>query len=60
MDSVLSVLAMVGCLLLLGWIMGSANEQGAHEQPQDEALPDRSHAQAGPLNKGRSGGGGEH
>jgi hypothetical protein len=38
MDSVLSVLAMVGCMLVLGWLVGSGDEQGTHEQPQEERV----------------------
>ena len=49
MDSVLSVLAMVGCLVLLGWLVGSGNEQAAHERPREEALPERSPTRAGPF-----------
>ena len=51
MDSVVSVLAMVGCLLLLGWLVGSGNEQGAHERPREEPLPERSPTQAGPFDE---------
>ena len=38
MDSVLSVLAMVGCMLVLGWLVGSGDEHGTPEQPQDERV----------------------
>jgi hypothetical protein len=38
MDSVLSVLAMVGCMLVLGWLVGSGDERGTHEQPQEERV----------------------
>jgi hypothetical protein len=49
MDSVLRVLAMVGCMLVLGWLVGSDDEQGTHELPQEEPLPERSHARAVPF-----------
>ena len=49
MDSVLSVLAMVGCMLILGWLVGSGDEQGTHERPQEEPLPERSRAEARPF-----------
>ena len=47
MDSVLSVLAMVGCMLVLGWLVGSGDEQGT--RPQEEPLAERSPAQAVPF-----------
>jgi hypothetical protein len=39
MDSVLSVLAMVGGLLVLGRLVGSGDEQGKQEEPLPERLP---------------------
>ena len=33
MDSVLSILAMVACLLVLGWLVGSGDEPGKHARP---------------------------
>jgi hypothetical protein len=33
MDSVLSVLAMAGGLLILGWLVGPGNDQGKHARP---------------------------
>ncbi len=49
MDSVLSVLAMVGGLLVLWWLVGSGDEQGKHARPGEEPPPERLHAQSGPL-----------
>jgi len=48
MDSVLSVLAMVAGLLLLGWLVGSGDTQGKRVGP-GEAPPAQSlHAPAAP------------
>jgi hypothetical protein len=47
MDSVLSVLAMVGGLLVLGWLVGSGDEQGKHARSVEEPPPEGSHAQPG-------------
>ena len=41
MDSVLGVLAMVGSLLVLGWLVGSADEQGKHARRGEELPPER-------------------
>jgi hypothetical protein len=49
MDSVLSVLAMVGALLVLGWLVGPGDEQGKHARPGEEPPPERVHAQSGPF-----------
>jgi len=49
MDSVLSVLAMVGGLLVLGWFAGSGDEQGKQERPEEEPPPERLHDQSGPC-----------
>jgi hypothetical protein len=35
MDSVLSVLAMVGCLLVVGWLVGSGKEPGTLATGED-------------------------
>jgi hypothetical protein len=51
MDSVLSVLAMVGALLVLGWLVGTGDEQGKHPRRGDEPQPERLHAQWGPFEK---------
>jgi hypothetical protein len=40
MDSVLGVLAMVGSLLVIGWLVGSRAEQGKHARPMDEPAPE--------------------
>jgi hypothetical protein len=37
--NVLSVLAMVGCLLTLGWLVGPGEEQGQDERPAQEQSP---------------------
>ena len=49
MDSVLSVLAMVGGLLVLGWLVGSGDEPGTHARPGEEPPLERVHAQSGPF-----------
>jgi len=36
MDSVLNVLAMVGGRLVLGWLVGSGGDDGAHARPGTE------------------------
>jgi hypothetical protein len=51
MDSILSILAMVGCLLVLGWLVGSGDEPGTHARPGGEPLPERSHTQSSPFEK---------
>jgi hypothetical protein len=51
MDSLLSVLAMVGGLLVLGWLVGSGDEQGTHARPGEEPQPERPHVQADPFEK---------
>ena len=38
MDSVLSVLAMVGCLLVLGWLVGSGDQPVKHARQGEELL----------------------
>jgi hypothetical protein len=38
MDSLFTVLAMVGCMLVLGWLVGSGDKQGTHERPQEERV----------------------
>jgi hypothetical protein len=48
MDSVLNVLAMVGGLLVLGWLVGSGDEQGPHGRPGAEPPPKQLEAQPGP------------
>lgn len=47
MDSVLNVLAMVGGLLVLGWLVGSGDDQGKHARLGEEPPPERLHAQLG-------------
>ena len=49
MDSVLSVLAMVGSLLVLWWLVGSRDERGKYKRPGEEPAPERVPAQAGPF-----------
>ena len=49
MDSVLSVLAMVGCLLVLGWIVGSGKEPGTLAGPGEDPSPEHLHAKSGPF-----------
>lgn len=49
MDSVLSVLAMVGALLVLGWLIGPGDEHGKHARAEDKPQPERLHAQSGPF-----------
>jgi hypothetical protein len=49
MDSVLSVLAMVGGLLVLGWLVGSGDEQGKHARPGEVPAPERFHARSEPF-----------
>jgi hypothetical protein len=51
MDSVLSVLAMVGCLLVLGWIVGSGKEPGTLGRPGEDPSPEHLHAKSGPFEK---------
>jgi hypothetical protein len=45
----LSILAMVGCLLLLGWLVGSGEEQGQHARPEEEPSEGRAHARSEPF-----------
>jgi hypothetical protein len=40
-SNVLSVLAMVACLLVIGWLVGSSDEQGQHARPEEEPPPKR-------------------
>jgi hypothetical protein len=47
MDSVLSVLAMVGGFLVLEWLVGSGDEQGKYARSGEEPPPERLHAQSG-------------
>lgn len=49
MDSALTVLAMVGGLLVLGWLVGSGDEQGKHARPREEPSPERLHARSEPF-----------
>ena len=53
MDSLLSVLAMVGGLLVLGWLIGSDDgsddEQGKHARASEEPPSERSPASSGPV-----------
>ena len=51
MDSVLNVLAMIGGLLVLGWLVGSGNEHGGQPQARDEPSPERLPSQSGPFEK---------
>ena len=49
MDSVLSILAMIGGLLVLGWLVGSGDEQGQHARPGEEPPPERFHTRSEPF-----------
>ena len=49
MDSVLSVLAMVGCLLVLGWIVGSGKEPGTLAGSGDDSSSEHLTAKSGPF-----------
>jgi hypothetical protein len=49
MDSVLSVLAMAGGLLILGWLVGPGKARGKHARPGEEPPAERLHAQSGPF-----------
>ena len=49
MDSVLNVLAMVGGLLVLGWLVGSDDEQGKHARLGEEPSPERLTVQSEPF-----------
>ena len=49
MDSVLSVLAMVGCLLVLGWIVGSGKQPATLARPVEDPSPEQRHAKSGPF-----------
>ena len=49
MDSVLSVLAMVGCLLVVGWLVGSGKEPGTLAGPGEDPSPEHQHAKPGPF-----------
>jgi hypothetical protein len=48
MDSLLNVLAMVGALLVLGWLVGSGDEQGEPAPAREELSPKRLQAQSEP------------
>jgi hypothetical protein len=48
MDSILSVLAMVGSLLILGWLVGSGKESATLAAGEDSS-PERQHAKPGPF-----------
>ena len=49
MDSLLSILAMVGGLLLLGWIVGSSQAQVKDALPGGEPQPEGVPAHSGPF-----------
>ncbi len=49
MDSILNVLAMVGGLLVLGWLVGSGDEQGNQARAGNDPPPERLHVQSGPF-----------
>jgi hypothetical protein len=51
MDSVLSVLAMVGGLLVLGSLVGSDDDQGKQARRREEPPPEGVHVQPGPLRR---------
>ena len=51
MDSVLSVLAMVGCLLFLGWLVGSGKEPVTLAEPGEAPSPERLQAKSGPFDE---------
>jgi hypothetical protein len=40
MDSALGVLAMVGSLLILGWLVGSGAEHGKHVRSGEKTVPE--------------------
>ena len=48
-SNVLSILAMIGSLLLLGWLVGSGDGRGQHARPEDEPTEGRAHARSGPF-----------
>jgi len=48
-SNALSILAMIGCLLLLGWLVGSGEEQGQHARPQEDPAETRAHTQSEPF-----------
>lgn len=49
MDSVLNIPAMVGGLLVLGWLVGSRDEQSKGARPGEGPSPDGLHAQSEPF-----------
>jgi len=49
MDSILNVLAMVGGLLVLGWLVGSGDEQGKQARAGDAPPPEGLPVQSGPF-----------
>ena len=49
MDSVLNVLAMVGGLLVLGWLVGSGDEKGKRARPGQEPSRERLTVQSEPF-----------
>jgi hypothetical protein len=48
MYSLLNVLAMVGALLVLGWLVGSGDEQGEPAPAREDLSPERLQAQSEP------------
>jgi hypothetical protein len=49
MDSVVSVLAMVGSLLVLWWLVGSRDERGKSTRRREEPAPESAPSQSGPF-----------
>jgi hypothetical protein len=39
-SNALSILAMVGCILLLGWLVGSGDAQGQDARPEEVPPPE--------------------
>ena len=48
-SNALSILAMIGCLLLIGWLAGSGDERRQHARPEDEPIEGRAHARSEPF-----------
>ena len=49
-SNALSILAMIGCLLLIGWFVGSGDERGQQKtRPEEEPAEARAHTQSGPF-----------
>ena len=45
----LSILAMIGSLLLIGWLVGSGDQQGQHARSEEEPIDGRARARSRPF-----------